>query len=326
LQCRRVLLTGALGCVAYYLADYIHKEHPLAEIHGLDRWGVSWQDVRRLMNNMVMHESDLLDYASTLAVVRSVRPDVVFHLAAQSYVPTSFRAPASTLSNNGLGTLNLLEALRAEKCRGPIVIVSSPEVYGDVPEDELPITESTPLRPVNPYAVSKCTEDLLGFMYHKAYGLLTIITRAFAHEAPRRGPWFAVSNFALQIARIEAGLQEPVVRVGNLKSVRTYGDVRDTVRAYWLAAQMCNPGEAYNIAGAEVMTVGEMLEKLLDMSPAKDKIRVEIDPARLRPHDVPRQIADDSKFRKLTGWKPEIPFSRTLEEMLNHWRKSHGET
>lgn len=319
-----VLVTGAAGCVAYYLADYIRKEHPAAEIHGLERWGVSWQDIRRLMDGMVMHEGDLLDFGSTLTILREVKPDLVFHLAAQSYVPTSYLAPASTLSNNGIGTLNLLEAIRIEGLTPRIVIVSSPEVYGDVPEEELPITEQTPLRPVNPYAVSKAAEDLLGFMHHRAYGLHTVITRAFAHEAPRRGPWFAVSNFALQIARIEAGLQEPVLKVGNLKSVRTYGDVRDTVRAYWLAAEMCAPGEAYNIAGAEVMTVGEMLERLLAMTPMKGKITVEVDPARLRPHDVPRQVADDSKFRNLTGWNPNIPFGRTLAEMLSHWRANCG--
>lgn len=321
MEIRKVLVTGAAGCVAYYVVQFIQKEHPDVEIHGLERWGVSWQDVRRLMEEMVMHEGDLLDFASTLTILREVKPDIIFHLAAQSYVPTSFQAAATTLSNNGIGTLNLLEAVRLAEQNPRIVIVSSPEVYGDVPESELPITERTPLRPVNPYAVSKATEDLLGFMYHEAYGLHTIITRAFAHEAPRRGPWFAVSNFALQIARIEAGLQEPVVKVGNLNSVRTYGDVRDTVRAYWLAAHLCKPGEAYNIAGETVMTLREVLDRLLAMTPLKDGIKVEVDPARLRPKDVPRQEADDSKFRTLTGWKPELSFlDETLPAMLEHWR------
>jgi GDP-mannose 4,6-dehydratase len=314
----RVLVTGAAGCVARYVVDYLNKE----EVHGLDRWGVPWQSAGRPREGMVMHEGDLLDMSSVISLLREVKPDVIVHLAAQSFVPTSFNCPGATLANNGLGTLNLLEAVRLEKQSPRILIVSSPEVYGDVPEEELPITEHTPLRPVNPYALSKATEDLLGLMYHEAYGLHTIITRAFAHEAPGRGPWFAVSNFALQIARIEAGLQEPMVKVGNLKAIRTYGDVRDTVRAYWLALEKGSPGEVYNIAGDRVMTVGEVLDLLLELSGLTEKVGIEVDPSRLRPRDVPRQLADDSKFRQLTGWRPLIPFEQTLQEMLDHWRRN----
>jgi GDP-mannose 4,6-dehydratase len=272
------------------------------------------------VNKVKLHDCDLRDLGSLIRVFGDVKPDVIFHLAAQSFVPTSYNAPADTLDTNVIGTCNLLEAVRILKLDPVIHICSSSEVYGQVKPDELPIRENCPLRPVSPYAVSKVGEDMLAFMYWQAYKLRTIRTRMFTHSGARRGEVFVDSWFALQVARIEAGLQEPVVRVGNLESVRTFADVRDTVRAYWLLAEKCPPGEVYNIGGDITMTIREMLDLLLGMTNFKGKIEVKQDPALIRPADVTLQIPSSEKFKAATGWKPEIPYKQTLLDMLNYWR------
>lgn len=251
--------------------------------------------------------------------IKEVNPDIIFRLAAQSYVPVSFKEPKITLETNIIGTLNLLEAVRHFKLDPIIHICSSSEVYGQVREDELPITERNPIRPASPYAVSKVGEDLISYQYYLSYGLKTIRSRMFTHTGPRRGEVFVVSAFAKQIAMIEQGLKEPILKVGNLDSVRTFLDVRDAVRAYWLLVTKCPPGEVYNIGGIETMKVGEMLEKLLKLSTIKN-IKIEVDPERLRPSDVTLQIPSTEKFHKETGWKPEIKFDKTLEDTLNYWR------
>jgi GDP-mannose 4,6-dehydratase len=225
---------------------------------------------------------------------------------------------------NVLGTTNLLEAVRICKLDPVIHICSSSEVYGQVSRDDVPIREDCPLRPVSPYAVSKVGEDMAGYMYFRAYGLKTIRTRMFTHSGPRRGEVFVDSFFAQQVARIEHGLQPPVLRVGNLDSVRTFADVRDTVRAYWLLTQKCPPGEVYNIGGDATMTVREMLDMLLGMTNFKGKIEVRVDPALLRPADVTLQIPCSDKFKAVTGWKSEIPYRQTLQDMLDYWRKHVG--
>jgi len=193
-------------------------------------------------------------------------------------------------------------------------------VYGQVHPDEVPIREETPLRPVSPYAVSKVGEDMAAFMYFKAYGLKTIRSRMFTHSGPRRGEVFVDSFFARQLALIEAGRQEPVLRVGNLDSVRTFADVRDTVRAYWLLSQKCPAGEVYNIGGDTTMTIRQMLDELLAMSAYPGRIEVRVDPALIRPADVTLQIPCVDKFKAATGWKPEIPYEKTLRDMLDYWR------
>ncbi len=229
-----------------------------------------------------------------------------------------------TLENNVIGTANLLEAVRTLKLAtgyDPVIhICSSSEVYGQVKENEVPITEMNTFRPASPYAVSKTGEDMLALQYWLSWKIKTIRTRMFTHTGPRRGEVFAESNFAKQVAAIEAGAQPPVVKVGNLNSVRTFADVRDTVRGYWLLATKCTPGEVYNIGGVETMTIGEMLNKLIAMSTVKD-IKIEVDQARLRPSDVTLQIPSIDKFVKETNWKPEISFDQTLLDMLNYWRE-----
>lgn len=321
---KRVLITGVTGFVGSHLAEFIAKNHPRVEIIGLVRWRSPVENLEGVRDRVELVMGDLVDLPSMTAIFAKYRPDVVFHLAAQSYVDYSFKAPIATLEANVIGTANLLEAVKELKQRlgyDPVVhICSSSEVYGQVSKEELPIKETTPLRPASPYAVSKVAEDMLGYQYWLSWKIKTIRTRLFTHTGPRRGEVFAESSFAKQIAAIEAGRQKPIVYVGNLKSVRTYMDVRDAVRAYWLLVEKCEAGEVYNIGGNETMAVSEMLEKLLKLSPRKD-IKVRVDQARMRPSDVTLQIPDTNKFRKLTGWKPVYKFDRTLADLLDFWRE-----
>ena len=317
----RVLITGITGFVGSHLAEYILAEHPEVEVFGTKRWRSPKDNIRTAEHRVTLHDCDLRDLSSLISVLDEVKPEIIFHLAAQSYVATSYRAPADTVETNVTGTLNLLEAVRITRLDPVIHICSSSEVYGQVHERDLPIDEDTPLRPVSPYAVSKVGEDMLGYMYHQAHGLKTLRSRMFTHSGPRRGEVFVDSFFSLQIARIEQGVQDPVLRVGNLDSVRTFCDVRDTVKAYWLLVHECPPGEVYNIGGDTTMTIREMLDLLLRMTDARERIVVQVDPALLRPADVTLQIPDTSKFKAATGWEPEIPYERTLGDMLDHWRQ-----
>ncbi len=317
----RVLITGITGFVGSHLVEYILAKHPQTEIFGIKRWRSPKDNIRHVLDKVTLFDCDLRDLSSLIRVFGGVKPDVIFHLAAQSFVTTSYTAPVDTLDCNITGTCNLLEAVRILKLDPVIHICSSSEVYGQVGKDDVPIRETCPLRPVSPYAVSKVGEDMLGYMYWSAYKLRTIRTRMFTHSGPRRGEVFVDSFFAQQLARIERGLQPAVIRVGNLDSVRTFADVRDTVRAYWLLAQKCPPGEVYNIGGDTTMTIREMLDMLLGMTTYKGKVEVRVDPALIRPADVTLQIPCSDKFKTATGWKPEIPYRQTLQDMLDYWRE-----
>ena len=319
----KIFITGITGFVGSHMVDFL-LENTDVEIHGLIRWRSPKENIVHCIDKINLHYGDLLDFSSLYRIIDRIRPEYVVHLASQSYVPYSFEVPISTLDTNIIGTCNLLEAIRIIKEKDgydPIIdICSSSEVYGQVLENDVPIKEDCPLRPASPYAVSKVGEDMLGFQYWKSYGLKTIRTRAFTHSGPRRGEIFCVSTFAKQIAMIEKNKQKPIIYVGNLDSIRTFADVRDMVKAYWLLVNKCEPGEAYNIGGNITMTVGEMLDMLIKLSTIKD-IKIEIDPKRLRPSDVTLQIPCIDKFVKKTGWKPEIPFEKTLLDTLNYWRK-----
>ena len=320
---KKVLITGITGFVGSHLADYILENHPKVKIIGLARWRSPTDNISHILDKIDLKYGDLVDLPSINAILANEKPDVIFHLAAQSYVPYSFDVPIATLEANVIGTCNLLEAIKDLKQSteyNPVVhICSSSEVYGQVQEGEIPITEDNPFRPASPYAVSKVAEDMLARQYWDSWGIKTIRTRMFTHTGPRRGSVFVVSTFAKQIAAIEAGLQEPVVKVGNLDSIRTFTDVRDAVRAYWLLITKCPPGEIYNIGGVETMTIKEMLDMLLKMSKVKN-IKVKVDKSRLRPSDVTLQIPSTKKFNKDTGWKPEIKFEKTLKDTLDYWR------
>ena len=323
IQINKVLITGIGGFVGSHLADYTLAEFPGTQVLGLTRWWEPRDNISHILDKVKLCYGDLTDLPSLESILQEHKPDVIFHLAAQSYVDFSFSAPITTLDTNVIGTANLLEAVKKLKISSnydPIIqIASSSEVYGQVKENEVPIKETNVFRPASPYAVSKVAEDMLSFQYWLSWKIKTIRTRMFTHTGPRRGEVFVESNFAKQIVAIEAGLQGPIVKVGNLDSVRTFLDIKDAIRAYWLLVNKCSPGEVYNVGGKETMTVGEMLKKLLALS-ANKNIKVEVDPARLRPSDVTLQIPCIDKFVQATGWQPEIKFDRTLEDILNYWR------
>ena len=318
----RVLITGITGFAGSHLADYLLAEHPDVEVYGTRRWRSRMENVDHLGDRVNLVECDLNDATAVLSTLGEVRPQVIFHLAAQSFVPTSWKAPAETLSTNINSQTNIFEAMRALDLDCTIQIAGSSEEYGLVLPDEVPITEDNPLRPLSPYAVSKVGQDLLAYQYYKSYGLKTIRTRGFNHTGPRRGEVFVTSNFAKQIASIEAGLQDPVIRVGNLSSRRDFTDVRDTVRAYWLAVEKGRPGEVYNIATGKAITIRELLDRLLALSDAK--VELEVDPDRLRPSDVEILLGDYSKLEADTGWQPKISLQTTLQDTLDYWRSKLG--
>jgi GDP-mannose 4,6-dehydratase len=317
----RVLITGITGFVGSYQAEQIlalgRKD---IEIYGMKRWRSPLEHISGIKDSLKLVDADLLDATSTFQMIKSIMPDRIFHLAAQSFVPYSFDAPHITLETNIIGTMNLLEAVRQSKADPLIHICSSSEVYGQVEENEIPIKETNPLRPQSPYAVSKVGEDMLSYQYFKSYGIKTIRTRAFTHSGARRGGVFVDSWFAKQIAEIEKGKSSPQIHVGNLNSIRTFMDVRDTVRAYWMALEKCTPGDVYNVGGKETFTIQEMLDNLISMSTFSGKLDVVVEPKLLRPSDVTRQIPSVEKFYKATGWVPEIPYSVTLKETLDYWR------
>ena len=317
----RILITGITGFVGSHLADYLLENHPDVDVMGTKRWRSPMDNISHLENQVKLFDCDLRDLSSLIGMLSLTKPDIIFHLAAQSYVKTSYDAPIDTIDTNVTGTINLLEALRLRKLDPVIHICSSSEVYGQVTEKDIPITEECALRPVSPYAVSKVGEDMAAYMYHAAYGLKTIRSRMFTHSGPRRGNVFVDSFFSQQVARIEHGIQEPVIRVGNLDSVRTFCDVRDTVRAYWMLVNQCDAGEVYNIGGAATMKIQDMLNMLLEMTTFDRTITVNVDPDLLRPTDVTLQIPNTDKFRLATGWKTEIAYSKTLSDMLEYWRE-----
>jgi len=320
---KKVLITGITGFVGSHLTEYILKVNKSAKIYGLVRWRSPKNNISALLDYVNLCYGDLEDYSSLEKILTTVKPDVIFHLAAQSYVDFSFVSPISTLQTNVIGTANLLECTKTLKLQvgyDPIIhICSSSEVYGQVEKNEIPIKETNPMRPASPYAVSKVGEDMLALQYFLSWGIKTIRTRMFSHEGPRRGEVFAPSNFAKQVAAIEIGKQKSEVKVGNLNSIRTFMDVRDAAHAYWLLVNKCIPGEVYNIGGVETMTIGDMLKKLISFSKRKG-IKIEVDPKRLRPSDVTLQIPSVEKFVKQTGWKPKIRFDQTLKDMLDYWR------
>lgn len=263
---------------------------------------------------------DLNDQSSLMAVLAEVQPDYIFHLAAQSYPKTSFDTPIDTLNTNILGTCRLLESVRLLGQSPVIHVCASSEVFGHVPKEKLPIHEECTFHPASPYAISKVGTDLVSRYYAEAYGMNIMTTRMFTHTGPRRGDVFAESTFAKQIALIEAGLIPPVVKTGNLQSLRTWADVRDAVRAYCMLVTV-NPcaGAYYNIGGAYSCTVGEMLDTPLSFSNVKD-IKVETEEDRLRPIDADLQVSDTRKFKEHTGWEPKIPFQTTMCDLLDYWR------
>ncbi len=317
----RVLITGITGFVGSHLAEFLLTQKDV-EVFGTLRWRSKTDNIDHLKGRIRMFECDLRDASSVHQVITQVRPDRVFHLAGQSFVPMSWKAPSETMTTNAVGQITLFEAIRECKLDTRIQIACSSEEYGMVHENELPLVETSPLRPLSPYAVSKVAQDLLGYQYSHSYKMFIVRTRAFNHTGPRRGEVFATSNFAKQIAGIEAGLQEPVLNVGNLDAHRDFTDVRDITRGYWLALEKGEPGEVYNLCTGTDISIRKMLDILL--SKTSKKIEIRTDPERMRPSDVMILRGDCTKFRKKTGWQATIPLEQTLEDLLNYWRDKIG--
>jgi GDP-mannose 4,6-dehydratase len=322
---RRALITGFTGMVGSHLADHLLAATDW-DVTGLLRWNDDLTNVDHLLprvnanDRVALVHGDLNDHASLARAVETVRPDYVFHLAAQSYPQTSFTSPLETLQTNVVGTAALLDAIHRSGQRPVIHVCASSEVFGRVGAEHLPIDEETPFHPASPYAISKVGTDLVGRFYAEAYGLCVMTTRMFTHTGPRRGDVFAESSFCKQIALIEEGRIAPVLKVGNLASMRTWADVRDAVRAYHLLVTANpTPGAYYNIGGSFSCTVGDMLRHLLSLS-TRDDIEVVTDPERLRPIDADLQVPDTRKFAAHTGWAPRIPFEQTMADLLEHWR------
>lgn len=315
----KALITGITGFAGSHLAEYLLENHPDVEVFGTRRWRSPLEHITGILDKIELIDCDLRDFNSVRSALERSQPDFIFHLAAQSFVPTSWNAPTDTLDTNIIGQTNIFEACRLLGLDPVIQIACSSEEYGLVHPDETPISESNPLRPLSPYAVSKVTQDFLGYQYFMSYGLKVIRTRGFNHTGPRRGEPFVTSNFAKQLAMIAAGQREPVMYVGNLTAVRDFTDVRDMVRAYWLAVNHAKPGEVYNIATGNGITIQELLDRLIALSGVK--VEVKEDPARMRPSDVEILIGDSSKFRADTGWEPQIPFEKTLTDTFKYWQE-----
>lgn len=324
---KRALITGITGMVGSHLADFLLEKTDW-DIYGMCRWRSPLDNVDHLLDRVNRKDrvrfinGDLCDYVSLINAVDEAHPDYVFHLAAQSYPSTSFTAPIQTLDTNILGTERLLEALRRCPDIDPVIhVCSSSEVFGRVPREKLPIAEDCSFHPASPYAISKTGTDLVGRFHAEAYGQKVLVTRMFTHTGPRRGDVFAESTFAKQIALIEQNLIPPVVKTGNLLSLRTWSDVRDAVRAYHMLVTVNPiPGSYYNIGGTFSCTVEDMLKYLISLSPHRDNIRVETEQTRLRPLDADLQVPDTAKFSAHTGWYPTIAFEKTMQDLLDYWR------
>lgn len=319
----RVLITGITGFAGSHLAEYLLSLEG-AEVYGTVRHRSPLDNISGIKERVsLIHGIDLRDAHAAEMAIKQAEPDYIFHLAAQSFVPESWTGPAGTLETNVIGTVNLLEAVRNSEFHPVIQIAGSSEEYGCPPmvEDtyKLPITEEFPLLPLSPYGVSKVAEDLLGFQYHKSYGMKIVRTRAFNHTGPRRGESFVTSNFAKQIAEIWKGIRVPVLYVGNLEAKRDFTDVRDIVRGYWLAVSCGKCGEVYNICSGKAITIQTVLDTL--RMQGKGWFEIVQDKARMRPSDIPILLGDCTKFTNRTDWKPEISFTQTMGDLLEYWRE-----
>ena len=317
----RVLITGITGFAGSHLADLCLARKNV-ELFGIIRWRSRTENIEHIWDKVKLIECDLRDATSTRDAIEEIRPEYIFHLAAQSFVPTSWNAPTESLVTNIIGQLNVFEAVRKIKLACRIQIACSSEEYGMVYAGEIPIRETNPLRPLSPYAVSKVGQDMLGYQYYMSYKMDVVRTRGFNHTGPRRPAIFVCSDFAKQIVDIERGLREPVIRVGNLEARRDFTDVRDIARAYWLALEKGKPGEVYNLCSGTSYRIREVLDMLLALSGVRVDVKQEA--SRLRPSDVPHLEGDNGKFGADTGWKPEIPFERTLRDLLDFWRNNPG--
>jgi len=313
----KALITGISGFVGYHLADFLLKEKFILSGTVLD----SGEFPSKYEDRIKILEGDLQDTGFVSDLLKITKPDIIFHLASYTSPAESFTDPTKVIVNNILITTNLLEFVRKSVQNRPrILIVGSADEYGLVREEENPVKEDTPLRPISPYSVSKLAQDYLGLQYHLAYKLNTIRVRPGNQIGPGQRADFVISSFAKQIVNAEKGKQQPVIKVGNLEAIRDFTDVRDMIKAYKLAILKGKPGEVYNMGSGKGFKISDILNKLIGFS--KIKVEVQIDQARIRPLDIPKLVIDASKFSELTGWKPKIKIEQTLRDVLNYWRKN----
>lgn len=317
----KALITGSGGFAGGHLAEYL-LQHADWEVAGLDLVAgrpAAWRD------KMTQRVGDILtDLAQLQAFFAEIRPDYVFHLAAQAFVPSSWADPWNTLANNIRGQLNVLLAAISLGTMPRVLVIGSAEEYGAVTAADLPIDEETPLRPTSPYAVSKVTQDALGYQYYASHRLPVIRVRPFNHIGPAQSPAFVTSDFAKQVAEAEAGQREPILRVGNVDVRRDFSDVRDIVRGYHLALTRGEPGQVYNLGAERSYSIRQVLDILLSLS--RVKMTVEQDPKRLRPAEIPDLVADCARIRARTGWKATIPVEQSLYDVLEYWRGQVSQT
>lgn len=317
---KKVLITGITGFAGSHLMDYI-LENTDYEVFGIKRMNSNLRNIHHALDKITLIDADLLDETSLIKVLMKVKPDQIYHLGALSWVTPSWDMPAVYMQTNAIGTINLFEAMRVVGCTARVLTSATPEEFGDVPKELIPITEETRIKPINPYAASKAAQDMVCITYHASYNFDIVRTRAFNHEGPRRYIHGAIASFAYQIACIEKGIQEPVIKVGNLSATRNFTDIRDTVRAYFLAMEKGVSGELYVIGTEQIFTMEEVLKMLIALSSKADTIKIEIDAERVRPTELMTFIGDYSKFKKQTGWEKQYNLSETLDTVLNYWRE-----
>jgi GDP-4-dehydro-6-deoxy-D-mannose reductase len=310
------LITGIAGFAGSHLAEFLLTKG--YRVAGLDYAADDAPNIKHIQNQLEMYECDLRNPDALRRAVSESEPDEVYHLAAIAHVPTSYSDVRQTFDVNLYGTLNLFEAVRKKAANSKVLFVGTASEYGAVKDRDIPTHEDVPLRPVDPYGVSKAAADMLAYQYYKNYGLRIVRVRPFNHIGPRQAPDYVVASFAKQIAGIEKQKSSPVITVGNLEARRDFTDVRDMVRAYWLALQKGEPGEVYNICSGRVITIQEVLDKLLELS--EREIKIEQDVERLRPADIPLLLGNSGKFRGETGWEPKLVFERTLQDIVHYWR------
>ena len=318
-----ILITGGTGFVGSHMIDYILDNEIDVRIYATKRWMEDTKNLDHIDDERFQFiDCDLIDGMSVQRAIEISKPNKVFHFAAQSFPEVSFKIPVITLQTNVIGTTHLFESIKDSRYNPTIVSISSTEVYGNPNEDEIPITEDNPIRPANPYSISKVGHDLMSQYYYKAYGMKIITTRMFSHEGARRGKQFALSSFAYQIVQNEKLIKNDCqIRHGNLDSVRTYNHIEDAIKAYWLCSESRRYGEVYNIGGDYTCTVGEALDMLISKSKISDALTKLLDKKRVRPTDITLQIPSSDKFREHFGWKPEKDLTHICDDLLNYWRE-----
>lgn len=310
---KKGLVVGAAGFVGSYLIKELLNNDIEAYVTKLPHEKFTEEFVK-------IYDLDILDKEAIVNILYEIQPDYIFHLAAQSSVGVAWKNPLLTVDVNIKGSINVMDAVRELFYKPRILLIGSGEEYGHIRPEETPIMEDNTLRPGNIYAATKACQNMIGSIYSKAYDMDLMMVRAFNHVGPGQAPLFVVSDFCKQVAEIEKGLREPVIMVGNLAAKRDFTDVRDVVRAYVKLVKEGKAGETYNVGSGNAQEIRQILEKVVAMSDME--IRVETDPNKIRPVDVPIIEADITKLNDLTGWKPEIPVEQTIRETLDYWRRN----